>query len=203
MRFRFFIVIAIFFIIAPNLFAQDYLMNLTYNMAQPLGNTKEFVDEFSFRGLGFEGRNFSKKNFSFGFNFGWNIIDHQTNETVQLENGAISGRQVRYINSFPFHLTGHYYLGGRRDPVRFFGGLGIGTYYIIQRFELGVTAIENDRWHFGLAPEIGILVPAGDIMLIASIKYNHAFDSGKTVFGDDDNTQSYIGFNVGIGFVQW
>ena len=95
----------------------------------------------------------------------------------------------------------HYYFGKRRD-VRFYVGANAGLYYILQRLDLGVWRIDSDNWHFGLAPEVGVLIPLADgqTQFFVNAKYNYAFDSGTGLGNKDDNYYSYWGINFGFAF---
>lgn len=197
--------VVILMLSSASLFAQDFLGALMYNTAMPMGNTKDFISDYSWKGFSFEGRSFTNRNWSFGGMFGWNIFDKRLDETVDIDEETtgttVTGTQIRYTNSFPIMVNGHYHFGKRRDSFRPFLGVGLGTYYIVQRFELGVFQLESSNWHFGLAPEAGVLVALSrTTSLMFSVKYNYAFSAGKTVFGSTDNTQSYIGFNIGLAF---
>ena len=197
---KFKLVIVLFITMAVSLSAQRYMTVLSYNTALATGNTGDFVSNFSWRGFAIEGRRFVQKNISVGINFGWNIFDEKNGETIQLENGAVSGTQIRYLNSFPIMVNAHYYFGNKRN-FRGFLGLNVGTYAINQRFDIGIWTINNDNWHFGVAPEIGFIIPAGrQTSVIFSVKYNYAFSAGTSLMGKDSNDHSYIGFNLGLGF---
>jgi outer membrane protein W len=169
-------------------------------MAVPTGNSREFIENTSYIGFVIDGRRFADRNVTYGIQFGWNIFHEETKETINIERGAISGRQFRYYNMWPILVNAHYYLGRKRD-FRTYIGAGIGTYYILQRYELGVFMLESNNWHFGIAPEIGFLIPVSRTVSVnTSIKYNYAFDSGKSVWGDDDNAHSFVSLNVGLAF---
>ncbi len=93
----------------------------------------------------------------------------------------MSGTQIRYINSIPLMLNAHYYIGGKRDQLRPYLGVNVGTYYITQRLDMGVYTLQNDNWHFGIAPEFGFLAEVSrGTYLTASGRYNYAFDSGDS-----------------------
>jgi len=191
--------------LSVNLFAQDYLGIISYNTALPMGKTKDYISDYSWKGFSFEGRTFTNRNWSFGGMFGWNIFDQMSTDLVVIDDEttgtAVKGTQIRYTNSFPMMVNGHFYVGKRKNTLRPFLGLGLGTYYIVQRFEIGIFQREVSNWHFGLAPEVGVLwALSRSTSLILSAKYNYAFSSGKTVYGDTDNSQSYLGFNIGLAF---
>jgi outer membrane protein W len=191
--------------ISINLSAQGFLGAISYSTALGMGNTGDYIDNFSYKGFQFEGRSFTNRNWTFGGTFGWNVFDQKITDMIHIEEGDkvsdIDGTQVRYINSFPMMVNGHYYFLKRRSPVRPFLGLNVGVYYITQRFELGVFQIERDNWHFGFAPEAGVLIPIGNMAIMANAKYNYAFSAGQSVTGSTDNTQAYMSFNIGLVFM--
>jgi len=181
------------------------LGSITYNVSVATDRLNNYTDGVSWRGVGLEGRWFTNKNISFGLSFGWNVFAERTNEMINLEQGNIhadiSGTQIRTVNALPIMANAHYYLGKRRDPLRFYVGAGAGVYYIKQRLEIGVVAFESNNWHFGLAPEAGILIGLSrDVTMIVNTKYNYAFSSGESLGGGDDNTYAYWGINIGFAW---
>ncbi len=186
---------------ATALSAQSFLSVLSYSTALPAGNTADFVDDFSWRGFAIEGRSFTKRNLSFGIMFGWNYFDQRTSETVQVTNGAVTGTQIRYLDVIPIMASMHYYFGPkRRKAMRPYAGLSAGTYIISQRLDIGIWTFRRSNWHFGVAPELGVLVPLGNTSLSLAVKYNYAFDAGETFLEFNDNSHSFITFNVGFAF---
>jgi outer membrane protein W len=182
---------------------KQLLSGITWNMGFTTGRMAQFTDETSFSGFGVEFRRFTNDNVSFGGSFSWNVWSELTGETITFNQGAVSGTQVRYVNSFPLMLNAHYHLGHKADDFRPFFGLNAGTYYILQRLEIGTLALDNDNWHFGLAPEAGFLMGISrGTYIIGTVRYNYAFDSGESLAGKDDNSYSYWGVNIGISWMQ-
>ena len=79
-----------------------------------------FIEDFSFRGLGIDARYVPSRgsNYSFGFNFGWNVLNEKNDfgterNTISLPNADISGTQLRYFNSVPLLANASYYFGDR------------------------------------------------------------------------------------------
>ena len=97
--------VVILMLSSASLFAQDFLGALMYNTAMPMGNTKDFISDYSWKGFSFEGRSFTNRNWSFGGMFGWNIFDKRLDETVDIDEETtgttVTGTQIRYTNSFP------------------------------------------------------------------------------------------------------
>lgn len=188
-----------------NVYAQGYpgIAGINYSTGLTTEDTKNFISEFSWRGFGMEYKKFLSRNLTAGFATGWNIFDEMhKRKTIELEQGAVTGTQIRYFNAFPILATFEYYLGHRKSSVRPYIGIGVGTYYIIQRLELGVHLLEEDNWHFGLAPVIGILIPSDYIFLNVSVKYNYASEAGKSIAGDPVGF-SYYTINLGISVPTW
>jgi outer membrane protein W len=94
-------------------------------------------------------------------------------------------------------VTSHLHFGKPRSGLRPYIGLGAGAYYIKQRLEIGVMMLEVDNWHFGLMPEVGVLIPTESVIFIIRAKYNYAFSAGKSI-GKDAIDISYVSLNVGV-----
>lgn len=181
--------------------AQDWWWGITYNMSatSSLPGTSDadgdFVEDFSFRGIGLEARYVPQRggSLSYGFSASWNVLTEKTDEVVNLPGGDLSGTQLRYVNAIPLLLNLHTYLGSA-GGIRPYLGLNAGTWYIERRADVSVVSIEDDNWHLGWAPEIGFVIPMGspEVGLIANARYNWAFSAGGS--GD----QTYWGFNLGF-----
>ena len=188
--------------------AQDWWWGITYEMSAtsslPTNSDSDvnFIEDYSFRGLGIEARYVPSRdaNYSFGFNVGWNVLNEKNDfgterNTISLENADVTGTQLRYFNTVPLLANASYYFGSR-GGIRPYVGVNAGTYYIERRVDIGVVGIVEDNWHFGWAPEVGLVVPLGrpEVALLTTIRYNWAFSAG----GTDD--QKFWGFNIGIAY---
>ena len=177
--------------------AQEPLFAMTYQMGLPVGNTSNYISTFSGRGFGIDYKGFVSPDVAVGGAIGWNVFYEEKDfDTYFFDdgNGAISGRQYRYINSFPILLTADYFFGGYGMP-RGFVGAGVGTYRIYQRTDMGIFTVEPREWHFGICPEAGFVVPMGSgAHFLASLKYHYAFQAG------DIDATSYLGINVGFAW---
>ncbi len=194
------LIIAILLFFAGSIFSQRHLSVLTYNMGVPEGNLADFVGTFSYRGLGIQSRVFVEKDVSIGGKLGWNIFDEKSDRLIVGNNWAVSGTNVRNLNVFPFLVNSHYYIGERKG-IRLYIGANTGLYYITQKFQMGTARLFEDNWHFGIAPEAGIIIPVDkEVALTFSIDYNFAFDSGESVTGSEDNSYSFIGLNIGLAW---
>ena len=200
---KYILIIALMLMLSVNAFAQQGYGGISWSIATPADELKNYIDETSYRGFGIDFRSFVTKSISVGGYTGWNILDQRVDGTIEFSNGplngAINGTQIRYVNSFPIMLTSHLHIGGPRSAIRPYIGIGVGTYYVVQRLEMGVNMIEKNNWHFGLAPEVGVLFPTDYVSILASLKYNQAFKSGEAITRNNF-AFSYWSFNVGFLF---
>ena len=64
----------------------------------------------------------------------------------------------------------------------------------MERLEIGLSAIVADAWHFGLAPEVGLIVPVGwRARAMLQARYNWALRANEI-------EHTYWGINVGFVF---
>lgn len=196
---KYFLTLIIIFMLSVNVFAQQGYGGISWSIGLPEEDLKDYIDETSYRGFGIDFRSFVTKSISIGGYTGWNIMDQRVDGTIEFDNGAVTGTQIRYVNSFPIMLTGHIHIGGPRSAIRPYFGIGVGTYYVIQRLEIGINAFEKNDWHFGLAPEVGFLFPTDYVSVLTSLKYNQAFKSGEPIT-KDNKAFSYWTINIGFLF---
>jgi hypothetical protein len=200
MKNRSIIFIILFLGLVVNIYGQTYpgIAGIHYSTGFTIGKTQDFITDYSWRGFGIEYKKFLSRNLTGGFVTGWNIYDQLLYDaTLDLEGSTISGTQIRYFNTFPVMALFDYYMGNKRSSVRPYFGVAIGTYYIIQRLQIGIYQVEKDNWHFGLAPEVGILVPTDYIYLQFSVKYNYAFAVDNSIPKEPIDI-SYVSINLGI-----
>ena len=170
---------------------QEWWGAVSYQGSLPGGETKDFTDSFSWRGIGLEGRTAVRPNVSVGGFVGWNVFNDSGEATSSIAGADISGFQSRFVNAMPLLATAHLYSGAAGGFRTYLGG-GIGTYWIENRAELGLTALTTTNWHFGIAPEIGFIMPKDNFAAgFLSIKYNYAFEAGGIA-------HSYWTFGVGF-----
>lgn len=168
---------------------------VNYLVGMPLGETADFTDNISPRGVDFEVQKFLKEDLSVGFNIGWSIFRQKiAEETFDYQDLTITGTQFRYTNFVPLNVNVKKYFMGSGDYVPYIGA-GLGTAYAEQRTEVGVFQVEEDKWQFNMAPEIGMLYDMNyKAYLSVKLKYNYSMKAG------DFPSQSYLSLGVGIGW---
>jgi hypothetical protein len=176
--------------------AQTSLFTIGYSTALPLGETGDYIDKFSWRGISIEQRYFIERDLSVGFYIGWNVLNQKLeNHTVTFDNGVLYGTQYRYINTWPILAIVHYHFM-YESTVRPYVGTGLGIYSVNKQTEMGLYYDQTKSWQFGLQPEVGLWFDAAPgVNLMIAAKYNYAFKSQK---GDP---LSFLNFNFGLSFV--
>jgi len=200
-----------YFIIFPGLVLSGLILNpgksyaqlwsdsygaLTYNMGLPMGDTKDYTDFYSWRGVGMEFRKFYSTNISLGLSFGWNVFHDESSGTYEIVNGSghVTGDADKTINALPIMASIQYYLGEGGGTRPYIGLNGPG-FYMIQRMDIGVFSFQDEGWNWGLAPEVGFVLPLqSEASMLFDIRYNYAFEM------DNRGPYSYIGINIGLAW---
>ena len=171
----------------------------SYDWSLPMGDLKDYVDNDSWLGFMLEGRQFRGEKVSVGAQVGYYEFYTNTTDLITLPSGAISGSQYRNVIAVPLMLSvfahgGHSGTGSARPYI----GVNLGAYYLHQTIDIGVYTIDNDNWLFGVAPEIGILLPVrGTTGTTLHVRYNYPVSGGSFLSGD---ARSFQYVSVGLGF---
>lgn len=184
-------------LIGSSSFAQGGgVWNFTWDIGFPVGSTSDFISQPSLRGFAIEGRGYVTDRILIGGRGAWNVFYENFGwVTEQSDNITINGFKRRYMNAIPLMVTGHYEFG--RGSVLPYVGIGLGTYYIETRDFLGIYYIREKAWHFGMYPEIGVVIPfgGGGTGVNINAKYNYAAKTGDT------NAQSWISLGIGLSYI--
>ena len=194
------IVILVLVTAFSSLYAQQGgIAGISYCTSQTMGETKDWIQDFSWRGAAIQYNFLYSNTTSLGFETGWNVFGQRVDEVATLANGAISGTQIREFSAIPILVTGNYHFKSLWEEVSPYISIGLGAYYITDKLSAGVFALQTDNLHFGIAPELGFYIPAGDAFLKFALKYNRAAPAGESTLGDKRGF-SYLGLNVGLAF---
>ena len=192
-----------------NAHAQSNPMGVfTWHWSMPTSDTNEFTDNDSWLGASLEGRLFPwSHRMSVGASFGWNEFYNTTSEVIEFTreplSGSVSGRQYRHLAVYPMLATGQYYFG-REGAARPYVGLGAGAYYIRQLMDIGIYTVEANNWHFGVAPEFGVLIPTSagyGTEAAVTLRYHYPFEAGEYIGGS--KSFSYFTLGVGVSWERW
>jgi outer membrane protein len=192
MRIKGIIIIAL--VVGSTAIQAQNMSTIMYNVGIGTGDLGEYVEPASFRGLSFDYQYLVTDNIAVGFGIGWQTFyEDKGFQSVTDGSATLSGFQYRYLNSFPFHITGTYFVdtGGEVKP---YVGLGIGTIYNIRNTDMGLYTFETNQWHFSFRPEAGIQY---DFSYTFGMRINVRYVQGFNT--DDLDGQNYVA--VGLGFV--
>ncbi|HMK73797.1 MAG TPA: hypothetical protein VK454_10690 [Myxococcaceae bacterium] len=176
--------------------------SVTYQLGIPIGNTHSYIQDVAWRGIGLDLQWMVKPTISVGLALGWNVFYENTTTTITTIPGgvpagtgiAVTGNQDRSINFFPL-LADFRFLPKLKSGVRPFLGAGIGGYITTQYLGIGLYSFSKTAFLFGLAPEVGVLIPIeGGAAIQISGRYNMAFGGGGISF------QQWLGINVGVAW---
>ena len=191
------LLLSLLVLVGSSTFAQGGgIWNFQWAIGFPIGETRDFLDQTSFRGFAIEGRGYVTDRLTVGGRGAWQTF-YQNNGWVTTNEGntAFTGYNRRYINAIPLTINSHYYFG--YGLVLPYAGLGLGGYFIEQRSYTGIYYTRQRAWHFGIAPEIGVVVPFGNSNtgLNVAFKYQYA---AKT---KDTDAVSWLELDIGISYI--
>jgi len=185
-----FLAIPIMLLLSSEIQAQDWYIGTSYGVAIPVSDTKLFTDHTSWRNWGVDVLAVLRPSTSVGVSFSWNVFNDDTTTVSSFDRVDVGGTQFRYINSLPILANVRQY-AGRPGGVRPFVGLGVGAQLVKQRVDISQWRIEDDTWHFAVAPELGIVLQGSDAKWIINGKYHFAAKAS-------DRKHSYFGIYFGI-----
>ena len=184
-------------LVSINSFGQEFYTNMTYDMSVPVGSTSDFISKTSFRGFTFNLGRYITNEIAIDLRFSWNTFyEARDFETYTIGDGtaSLTGKQFRYINSFPITAGARYVINPSSTFSPYFAA-GLGAYKINERVDMGIYYNEDRIWHFGFYPEIGLFYDfAYNVGLNVYARYDYAL---KT---KDASSYSYIAFGVGFHF---
>lgn len=167
---------------------------LEYNLSMPVGSTHDFAGNFSGRGVALDFRYLLWDQVSLGMRMGWHVFSDKVSGTATSGGVTLTSTQIRNLNIFPLAVTGAYHFQpvGKRSLVPFVG-LGLGPYYAERLADLSHFAVIDDGFHFGITPEVGVLIPLVRSVITVNARFNYLFESVKA-------DEAYFNFNVGLDF---
>jgi outer membrane protein len=180
-----------------NTFLNRGLFSIEYNLSFPVGDLSDFISTIGYRGWNFELKGVINDNLAVGGSFGWyGFQESFDRDTYFFDAGSLTTSIYNYYYTIPLRVVAHYYFLPD-SKVQPFAGLSIGTNYSEKRSEIGFLVIEDKAWDFGLTPEIGAIIPFGEMsMWGAQIKGRYNFLTYK-----DRDIDNIMFIDVSIGLV--
>lgn len=170
----------------------------SYDWSMPMGDLKDYTDNDSWLGFGLDLRTFTNERTSFGLQVGYYEFYNNTTDLITLPSGAISGDQYRNVIAVPIMLSAAVHGGHAGYGARPYLAINAGVYYFHQTLDVGTITTDKDNWIFGVAPEVGMLLPVrGTVGTTLHVRYNYPISSGSFLTGE---ARSFQYLSVGLGF---
>jgi hypothetical protein len=192
-------------LVAMSVRAQDNtFMYVNYNPSFSTGDSKDWANEFSWRGVSVDLRIPINGGLTAGLYSGWTVFreasDGPQTETIPVsaEDGdyeiTLTANQYYFINQLPLLATMHYHFG-EFGEVRPYVGLGAGVYFTTHALEMGLYRVQEKNTQIGIAPMAGVAIPLNrDTNFNLGAIYNWAFENSN------QQAVTSVGFNLGIGW---
>jgi hypothetical protein len=172
-----------------------------WDLNQTVGSSHQWAQDFS--ALGFSAA-FTYRVIplvSVGGLGGYTYTDDKVRTTRETDNAAVTATEVRTLESVPLMVTGIVHIPTSRSSgprgrgwVEPYVGVGIGTYYTYRRADLGWVLSDENGWHFGLMPMLGIQVDTPGVQVLLGSRFNWAAVTEKAA------RELFFTFNIGLGF---
>ncbi len=190
------VILLILVIGSKAIWAQGGNFVITYPIAFPFGDLKEYIGQTSFRGISLEFNKRQKQNLDIGLEATWNVFYERVDQKAYTsETATITGVQYRYVNAVPLILGAKWFKTAGNGKSMPYIGVGLGTTFVERATDFGLYRITNSAWQFCVRPEAGVQIKSG---------YGAAFILGVKYYGNfgasDLDGQSYLTINIGFAF---
>jgi hypothetical protein len=170
-----------------------YILN--YEMSGPIGSFSDnYINNWSFRGMSFEGRSMVREKFSVGLGVNFNRYDQTYDMLVQSSpgGGTISGPVYRYADQFAIKALFHAYL---MDKGRFlpYVGVGIGGVWTYAYGQTSNIALSDNGFDFIVSPEVGLALNLSQGASRAGLNLAFRYNYTTASFAKVNDLQSLTG----------
>lgn len=154
---KYILLIAVIGLTAVSAIAQN-TFRLSYQIAVPMGETQDFIDQAAFRGFSFEYYYEVVDKVHAGMEVSWNFFHKEyPRQTYEFENGAVNIRQWRYKHVIPVLFNVMYDIH-ETEKFTVYGKYGLGPYWVNDEVWAGLLTIADNSAKFGMAPGIGFTI---------------------------------------------
>lgn len=146
-------------------FLKNGLFTVGYQMGFSTGDLHTWMSANSFRGGDFEYLQFINDDhkFAVGGHIGWQgFYKDYPRQTYEFPSGALTSEIFKYYYTIPMHGVASYYFNpdGFVQP---YVSLMIGVNYNERSTQIGQYYFTDKSWNFSFAPEVGLIVPFGEL----------------------------------------
>ncbi|MCK5338064.1 MAG: hypothetical protein KAJ50_04595 [Bacteroidales bacterium] len=175
------------------------IYSLSYELATPMGDMRNFISKTSFRGLSGSADWYLNSRITVGGTVQWNgFYEKDERHTWNFDGGSVTANAWKEFYIISLMANSKYYFvddeeGGMFAP---YIGLGVGTMYVDQNAQIGKYEFKETYWRFALAPEVGTRIPMGIERtwgFNVKLRYQMAFYNQN-----DINILQYLNYSVGV-----
>ena len=174
------------------------MLSVQWDISKPMSPMNDFVGNTSLSGFNIDYKHCYQHNIIIGGRTG---LDHfYENRLTVIKEGIDNTISLSYtkntINAVPIMFVTDYMV--KSEKFIPYVGVGIGVYYIGSKIVTdNVTTQNNNSFHFGVSPEIGITIPSilSNFGFNFNTKYNYAFGTSKV------SSYSWFNFSIGLSFM--
>jgi hypothetical protein len=184
-------------------FLQNGVFSFSYTMAFSTGDLKTWLPENSFRGFDFEYTQLVTDNLAVGGHVGFQgFYKKYPRDTYEFPSGAITTTIFKTFYTIPMHGIVTYYFmpDGFVQP---FASFLIGVNYNERDLQFGQFIVEDQSWNFSIAPEVGLIVPFGELSpwgLNVRARYLYNIYNRDYSNGQDFSGLSYLNVMTGLSY---
>jgi hypothetical protein len=144
-------------------FLQDNVFSFSWQMAFPTGDLKSWLPENSYRGWDIEYTKLLNDHVAVGGHIGWQgYYKKYPRSTYEFPSGSLTTTIFKTYYTIPMHGIVTYYF----IPDKFiqpFASFLIGVNYNERDLQFGQYIVEDQSWNFSIAPELGLIIPFGEL----------------------------------------
>jgi hypothetical protein len=151
----------------------------TWATGLAIGDSFEFTPRYGFIGFNGEVMLHVRPEISIGLSSGYQVFLGQERSTVTLGDAAINAFQFRYLDTVPIFAVGRYFVDIVPE-LTFSPALGIGAVYTNREIDIGILGVYEDAWHFGVAPQLALVLHTDGPDPLLGVKYTFAPGGSET-----------------------
>ncbi len=173
------------------------LVSIQWNISSPTGDMKASTSITTLKGVSIDYRHCYKQNFIFGGRTGWHTF-YEDRGITDIKNGISTNyiKNENTISAIPILFVVDYMVPSQKFIP--YAGIGLGGYFIRTTNITNISGTQNNNsFHFGVSPEVGITIPTiiSNFGFNISTRYNFVLKSAGT------SNFSWFDFNIGLSFM--
>lgn len=165
----------------------DVMLDLTL----PLGKTADFISRAGLQGFAVSFRYYVKDNLAVGAGASFDGLSKKDSGTTSYKDLTITADHTKQ-QSFTTLLAKAYYAFRGKKTFEPYLAVGAGAALAAQRLVTGYSALTDSSWHFAAAPEIGVHVDIGQLVLLGAARLTYLPGS------QENPSQTFANISLGV-----